>query len=74
MFNLSLSIGTFLSKWKESFLIPIFKTGERNDVGKYRGVYMIIYFFFQSNLLLCLLNMGFFKGSDQLDRVYSLCI
>jgi hypothetical protein len=38
IFNLSLSTGTFPSKWKDSFLIPIFKTGKRNDVRNYRGV------------------------------------
>jgi hypothetical protein len=61
IFNSSLST----SKWKDSFLIPIFKTGKRNDVGNCRGVqhfhalrncsraqYMII-FFFRSNFLLC---------------------
>jgi hypothetical protein len=36
VFNLSLSTGTFPSKWKDSFLNPIFKTGKRNDVGNYR--------------------------------------
>jgi hypothetical protein len=38
IFNLSLSTGTFPSKWKDSFLIPIFKTGKPNDFGNYRGV------------------------------------
>jgi hypothetical protein len=38
IFNLSLSTGTFPSKWKVSFLIPIFKTGKRNDVGNDHGV------------------------------------
>jgi hypothetical protein len=35
IFNLSLSTGTSLSKWKDSFLIYIFKTGKRNVVGNY---------------------------------------
>jgi hypothetical protein len=26
------------SKWKDSFLIHIFKTSKRNDIGNYRGV------------------------------------
>jgi hypothetical protein len=38
IFNLSLSTGNFPSKCKDSFLIPISKTGKRNDVGNYRGV------------------------------------
>jgi hypothetical protein len=38
IFNLSLSTGTFPSKWKNSFLIPIFKASKRNDVDNYRSV------------------------------------
>jgi hypothetical protein len=44
IFNLSLSTGFFPSKWKDSFLIPIFKTGKRNDVGNYRGVAILLCF------------------------------
>jgi hypothetical protein len=35
---------TFPSKRKDSFLIPIFKTGKRNDVGNYRGVGILLCF------------------------------
>jgi hypothetical protein len=38
IFNFSFYTDTFPSKKKDSFHIPIFKTGKRNDVGKYRGV------------------------------------
>jgi Reverse transcriptase (RNA-dependent DNA polymerase)/Endonuclease-reverse transcriptase len=38
IFNLSLSKGIFPNKWKKSFLIPIFKSGKRDEVGNYRGV------------------------------------
>jgi hypothetical protein len=38
IFNLSLSSGIFPTKWKKSFLIPIFKAGKRTDIGNYRGV------------------------------------
>jgi hypothetical protein len=38
IFNLSLSKGLFPSKWKDSYLIPIFKSGKRNEVDNYRGV------------------------------------
>jgi hypothetical protein len=38
IFKLSLTTGTFPSKWKDSFFIPIVKTGNRNDVGNYLGV------------------------------------
>jgi hypothetical protein len=77
IFNLSLSTGTFASKWKDSFIIPIFKTGKRNDVGNYRGVAILscfaklievtVYdniFFFRSNLLFCLLNTSFLRAGQ----------
>jgi hypothetical protein len=38
IFNLSLTTGIFPSKWKNSFLVPIFKAGKRTDIGNYRGV------------------------------------
>jgi len=38
IFNKSLSCHTFPSKWKSSYLTPIFKSGSRNDVENYRGV------------------------------------
>jgi Reverse transcriptase (RNA-dependent DNA polymerase)/Endonuclease-reverse transcriptase len=38
IFNLSLSKGIFPSIWKNSFLVPIFKSGKRNDIANYRGV------------------------------------
>jgi retron-type reverse transcriptase len=38
IFNKSLSQGIFPKKWKNSFLVPIFKSGKRNDVSNYRGI------------------------------------
>lgn len=38
IFNRSLSSGKFPSEWKKSFVIPIFKSGNRCDVSNYRGV------------------------------------
>jgi hypothetical protein len=81
IFNLSLFTGTFPSKWKDSFLILIFKTGKRNGVGNYRGVAILSYFaklfevtvndyiFIRSNLLLYLLNTGFLRqvNCEQFD-------
>lgn len=37
IFNLSLE-SNFPSRWKESYIVPIFKTGSRSDVECYRGV------------------------------------
>jgi hypothetical protein len=76
IFNLSRSTGTFLSKWKDSFLILLFKTGKRNDVGIYRSMEILScfakffdvtvydYIFFRSNLLLCLINTGFLRAGQ----------
>lgn len=38
IFNKSLSTGVFPVTWKKSFVIPIFKSGNRSDVANYRGV------------------------------------
>lgn len=38
IFNLSLSSGLFLDEWKSSFLIPIYKSGLKNNVENYRGI------------------------------------
>lgn len=38
IFNKSLSLGIFPTYWKHSFIIPIFKSGLREDVENYRGI------------------------------------
>lgn len=38
MFNRSLSIGVFPEIWKESFIVPLFKSGCRSNVENYRGI------------------------------------
>lgn len=38
IFNLSLSSGVFPAVWKSSFVLPIFKSGERSNIANYRGV------------------------------------
>jgi hypothetical protein len=37
LFNLSFSTGIFPAVWKESFVVPIFKNGEKRDIS-YREV------------------------------------
>ena len=38
LFQSSLKEGVFPTKWKNSYTIPIFKSGERNKIVNYRGV------------------------------------
>jgi hypothetical protein len=38
VFNLSLSAGVFPAIWKETFVVPIFKSGDNRDVSCYRGI------------------------------------
>lgn len=38
IFNMSLKFGIFPETWKTSFIIPIFKKGQRSDVQNYRGI------------------------------------
>ena len=41
LFNMSLESGSFPISWKKSFLVPIFKSGNRSDVRNYRGIAII---------------------------------
>lgn len=38
IFNLSLELGEFPTYWKNSFITPIHKSGDRSDVANYRGI------------------------------------
>ena len=38
LFNLSLDSGFFPELWKKSFIIPIHKSGSRNNISNYRGI------------------------------------
>jgi hypothetical protein len=38
IFNLSLRTKTFPTRWKEARVIPVFKSGKRNDVSNYRPI------------------------------------
>jgi sarcosine oxidase/L-pipecolate oxidase len=41
IFNNSLRSSTFLSKWKESHIIPIYKKGPPSEIGNYRPVALL---------------------------------
>lgn len=41
LFNWSLQLGQFPLTWKKSFLIPIFKSGQRAEIKNYRGIAII---------------------------------
>lgn len=38
IFNRSLNHGQFPALWKQSFMFPVFKSGDRRDVTNYRGI------------------------------------
>lgn len=38
IFNLSLSAGVFLDDWKLTFITPILKSGNKNDIANYRPI------------------------------------
>jgi hypothetical protein len=41
VFNLPLSAGVFPAIWKESFFVPLFKSGDKSDVSCYRGILIL---------------------------------
>jgi hypothetical protein len=47
LFNKSLMSGIFPNIWKKSYLTPIFKSGERNNVSNYRGILSTLPNFFE---------------------------
>lgn len=38
LFNTSIKFGYFPKIWKESFIVPLFKSGTRSDIKNYRGI------------------------------------
>ena len=41
LFNLSFRAGVFPDSWKEATIIPLYKGGDKTDVGKYRPVSLL---------------------------------
>jgi hypothetical protein len=41
IFNVILKTGIYPKSWKESFTIPIYKSGDKNDPNNYRGISLI---------------------------------
>jgi hypothetical protein len=41
VFTLSLSTGVFPAIWKESFVVPLFKSSNKRDVSCYQGISML---------------------------------
>ena len=38
LFNISIVNGYFLAVWRESYIIPLFKSGSRSNISNYRGI------------------------------------
>ena len=41
LFNKLFQIGYFPENWSESFIVPIFKKGDMNEVSNYRGITLL---------------------------------
>jgi hypothetical protein len=42
LFNLSLLSGVFLCVWKESYVLPLLKTGDKRNISNYRGISILL--------------------------------
>ena len=74
MFNMSLESGVFPSIWKSSYIVPLYKSGNKNCVNNYRGIaklsaipklfeaLLINDIFFKVKSFLSPAQHGFFKG------------
>lgn len=38
LFNTSINTGQFPDAWKDSFIVPLFKSGNKSDIANYRGI------------------------------------
>lgn len=84
IFNASLKCGYFPQVWKKSFIIPLFKCGNKSDVNNYRGIAklseipklfekcMIEFLKHQISSLLTPLQHGFRKGYSTVTNVLNL--
>ena len=44
LFNTSFMQGKFVNAWKVATITPLFKAGDRQDMGNYRPIYIYIYY------------------------------
>ena len=86
MYNLSISTATFPSQWKIATVIPLFKGGNRLDVGNYRPISLLplpgkilekivhskMTQFLETNNILCQEQCGFRKGRSTVDSIVNL--
>jgi hypothetical protein len=81
IYNLSLSKGIFPSKWKNSFLVPIFKSGKRDNIANYRGIAILScfaklfeviaygYIFFSVKSVIPTVQHGFVNGRSTVTNL-----
>ena len=81
--NKSLEAGVFPSKWKVANVVPVFKSGDREEVGNYRPISLLsniskilervvfthLYEFFEKNNLLSPKNSGFKKRDNTISQL-----
>ena len=81
--NKSLEAGVFPSEWKIANVVPVFKSGDREDVGNYRPISLLsniskilervvftrLYEFFEENNLLSPKNSGFKKHENTINQL-----
>jgi hypothetical protein len=42
LFNFSLLSGVFPCVWKESYVVPLFKSGDKRNISNYRGISILL--------------------------------
>lgn len=42
LFNASIKAGHFPKIWKDSFIIPLFKSGKKSNISNYRGIVLLL--------------------------------
>ena len=86
LFNKILDSGTFPETWSDTLILPIYKSGSRNDPNNYRGITLlnIMYKIFSNIINECLITWtqtfhildeaqaGFRKGYSAIDNIFTL--
>ena len=87
IFNLSISTGVFVDDWKDARVIPIYKEGDRRNLGNYRPISILpivskvfekeifkqFYKHLNDNMLVSKFQSGFRPGHSTITTLLQMC-
>ena len=87
IFNISISTGVFVDDWKDARVIPIYKEGDRRNLGNYRPISILpivskvfekeifkqFYKHLNDNMLVSKFQSGFRPGHSTITTLLQMC-